>query len=216
MNNFNINDKLVSSLKTTSSILTSLFIILLVFCAYLVQRSFLVLTEIPNLIFERGPQLRMWVFQFSYQTLTILWPAIMGGFCFTFYMMQKKRRFIIKKLQTKSDVYADDILIAIDPFMITPKTVGVDNKSFLFRIIALIPMFTLWWHLAFTIIPFFLSNNSFSGLFNGPHSKQYIIIYLLTSLASYFGFLGVFRYKEAILDIISYPEEKAKKIGAES
>jgi hypothetical protein len=199
--NIDIRDRLLSSVRTTSSLLLSIFIIIIILCAYLLQRSVVVLTHIPNLAFGNSIQMKMWGLEFSYRTLTILWPAALGCLCLSFYILHSKRLFIIKTLREQSDDFSFEILAALDPLLITPQTCGLSWSSSLFRLVAILPLITLLYHLAMTVGPVLLSIRLWQAIFI-RYSAEAILTLIATILACILGFEGVLLYRRSVIGIV--------------
>ena len=207
----NIQDNLLKSLKTLSSILATIFILIVVLCAYLIQRSAIILTSIPSLIFDGGIQVSLWGLEFSYRTLTILWPAVLGGICLSFYLLNSKRLFIVSRLTEHSQPLSVDLISTIDPLLITPKTCGLSDIPSLFKFAAILPFLTLCWHLSMTFVPFIGSFHIVRLKFL-PNAIEFTFLILFTISACIFGFWGVLLFKRSLLKTISLDmSENAQK-----
>ncbi len=212
----NIYDSLLKSIKALSSVLATIFIIIIVLCTYIIQRSVIIFTDIPTLIYDGGEQVKLWAFVFSYRTLTILWPAILGTVCLSYYLLSTKRLYIVGLLRKKYTDLSVDLIVTMDPLLITAMSCGLAHLSYIFRFAAILPFVTLCCHISIIFVPLFGAFEIVKGHYF-KYLMEFTFLMLFTIAAWIFGFWGVLLFKKALLETVylnnkeNLPEETIEK-----
>lgn len=97
MDDSGLTGKLVDSLRMASAAAVTSMTGIAAVSVYLLQRSiryFANPADIPRMYLASGGegfQINFWGLQFGYETLTLIWPAVLGGLCFACSALLMKR-----------------------------------------------------------------------------------------------------------------------------
>ena len=205
----NIEEKLTESHKTLSKIMAPLMTIIFVVTIYIVQRSLSVIGGSPrlleDLIYGENRQINLYSLEFSYRTMTIMWPGVLGALCVVYYLLERKRNQIeISFNEIKTSKKID--ISYFDPFYIPASLFKSKITRLIGQYFATFPLLAIGSHLM--MIFMWLYKVGWEAqkltLSNDLYSDKLIMItkgavFSLTSiLSNIIGFIGAFLFYKTI------------------
>lgn len=168
-----IQDKLLASATVLSKTGLALLLSIATISAYLIQRSISVMANWTNPL-NPQPQAARLGLAFSYLTLSILWPLILGALCLAFGRISRKRSHVLSTLRRELREVDDDIFNSLDPFLFNlPESLPA------FRFVR-----AVFW-LPITSISLLLFSQVIAYLrFSGPVEETFLMGYVLSSITA--------------------------------
>ncbi len=191
----------MDSLKTISKATIKLLVGIFVLSIYFIQRALYVFTDVSDLSkWKSGYQINFLGLEFSYRTLTLIWPLILGTLCLSFYYLTEKQIFIWSCLRRDFKEFSNEILPSIDPFLITPRRINIPGSKLIWHFIFLVPIFAIIIHfssgLSTLIMVFFKA-----GFFTIISTLNILITTLFLFVSSIFGILSGIYFLKAIIHL---------------
>jgi hypothetical protein len=205
MDDATLTDKLVDSLRMGSAAAITLMIGIATVSVYLLQRSiryFANPPDIPSMYLSSGGegfQINFWGLQFGYETLTLIWPAVLGGLCFACSALLRKRLLILEHLQRLNPELQPDHLEALDPFLLGSASASITSHR-VFRLAAVLPMIALIPHFvsaSVALISIVAPGGAYSRLLSWTMPLILFVVAVLIA-ASAFGFVGAREFARAM------------------
>jgi hypothetical protein len=151
--------ELINSLRSASRSALTLLVFVLVVSVYMGQRAVLVLSYVPDVAKVRDPygdipQVAIVGMQFTYGTLSRIWPLILGALCLCFRHMVGRQLWMWRRLLAIDPHLSESELLLLDPIGLAgPSPIPGRAKRVAWTIITAAPLVALSLHLATTTIP---------------------------------------------------------------
>lgn len=151
------SDRLIESLRTVSWSILMLIAVVLVVSVYIIQRSLIGAMSVRDAYFvsimsHALPQVMIGGLAFSYRTLTLLWPIILGtaSLCFTF--MVQKQLYIWKYVQQSDPSLSPEVAFALDPWLLALTPSVIRGGKFFWGLLSVVPCVAIVCHFAVTSV----------------------------------------------------------------
>jgi len=194
-----LTEKLLESHKALSRVTTGIFVAVLFFCMYLVQRALSVIASAQVLLFPGGQ--KQWSYlglELSFKTLTYLWPLLLGALCLGFSLLVSKQILALSLLKKESPSLASDQLYALDPFLVTPAHAQFRGIHSIYAVVAQAPVVANGFHLLSVLAA--VAEFSFSPRFAILATDGVGLLYpaIGVVLSSVFGFWAALQFSKAM------------------
>lgn len=152
----NIDEKLLDSHKTCTKSITVVLGLTFVLSVYVTQRALAALNLTPDvfgaLLNKRLVQINFLGLAFSHQTMTALWPGVLGLVCFAYVLLERKRQLIETSLLTSSEAARSAALVRLDPFHISSLLFQTPAIRGTAKLLALVPLLAILSHISMIIV----------------------------------------------------------------
>lgn len=199
---FDETEHLIESSRSLSRVAATLISLITVLCCYVLQRSIMVVTALPEVFPSQaggGRQVSIFGVEFSFATMTTLWPAVLGGLCVAYTFVVAKQLALSNRL-SRICPEAASALHLIDAFLMTPRRIGMSKPARLWSFIAIAPLTTVWVHAVAGVLvvvgtlvnppPFFLAR---AETVMTPFLLVKAVVFLCSVALGLYGSRGFFR-----------------------
>jgi len=199
-----VSEKLVDSLRIATATAVSVITAIAAISVYLIQRSIRYFANPPDFPQGFGPakseyQIDFWGLQFGYETLTLVWPAVLGGLCYAAASLLRKRQEIRRHLQRLNPTLSLDLLDALDP-LLTGRDVSQRPARRALLLVAVLPLVALFPHFisaALALIAVLAPGTKYASfLFWKIPGFLFVVAVLVAGCV--FGFLGAHDFVRAM------------------
>lgn len=205
MDDSTLSEKLVDSLRMVSAAVLSLITGIVAISVYLLQRSIRYFANPPNIpsMFSsssnEGFQILFWGLQFGYETLTLVWPAVLGGLCFGASALLRKRREILNHLQRLNPKLPAEVLETLDPFFAGSVVAAIRARPALW-LMTFLPMIALMPHFLSAAIAFvsILTPQTAYSRWLSWTLPVFVFVVVVLIFTSVFGFFGARDFARAM------------------
>jgi hypothetical protein len=172
--NMDATDKLLDSAKTLSKAAETAILAIICVSFYLAQRFlqvFYVVTrklawmsldqtrEFYNDLFHS--QGGIFGLSYSYGTMTVFWPIVLGFLCILFRELVRRRQTVVKRLADTLDPSDRALIGQLDPFSLSMESAAVPVSEPIWKIVKHLPRIALALHLVSEIL--LACNNLYPG-----------------------------------------------------
>jgi hypothetical protein len=159
-----VESKLYDSLKTLSKLAISALVAVVGLSVYLIQRSVDVAVDWTD-PFSPKPQSEHWGLAFSFMTLSIMWPVVLGALCAAFRVVVMKVTAVLSLLRERSDDLSAELLSALTPLLPPPRLL---NRASVRVALCLFPFVALGSFVASQVLAFFKYGRGTAFFFRDP------------------------------------------------
>ena len=151
-----LEQRLLDSHKTLSRINATVVALILVMSVYVLQRALAVIVGSPELLSSltsnEGFQIRFFQLGFSYNTMTVLWPGVLGGLCVLYATLENKRNRIEHSVRRLGGAMRDADMLELDPLHVSPSLFGSATSRWVARGLAIFPAVAVTAHVAMILM----------------------------------------------------------------
>ena len=207
-----VQEKLVDSHKSISRIIATLLILIFVLSVYVIQRALVIVGASPDLLraltSNHAVQISFFNLGFSYTTMTVLWPAVLGGLCLIYALLDRKRTLIERSHTSRRNAMQNCDIVEVDPFYISAPLFRSGVTRTAAHLFALFPMIAIVTHvlmLAMWVVmmglhPYRLARLLGDGFVRVPTGA---VFSLSSTLFSVVGFLGALSFWKTVRESVN-------------
>lgn len=209
-------EKLLESHKALSRINVTLLAAVLVMSVYVLQRALAVIGVSPDLL--RGltskdlVQISFFDLGFSYRTMTVLWPGVLGGLCLLYTILEAKRGRIERALRGMNDSAQRVEVAEVDPLHVSASLLQSRLTRRMATVFALFPLTAIVAHLIMILmwvaslgwyayrrrrLMYWLGRGGFVGVAAG---SVFSLVSISFAVLGFFGALAFLYTSRRILD----------------
>jgi hypothetical protein len=195
----NKNENMIEAHKSISKVNVGLLVIIIFFCIYLLQRSFITISYAPNLLISKEKQYSNFGLELSYQALTYLWPILLGALCIIYSFLISKQILIFSFLKQNNPNLSTEELSVMDAFLITPTKTKFKRGRLIYFVLSISPLIVSITHLVSIIVSSLIF--AFSprlGLLFTDSGFQLFFSFLGILLSSIFGFWAALLFRNTM------------------
>lgn len=205
----NIEEELIESHKALSKIMATLLTVIMVISVYVVQRSLFVIWESPDLlesiILKGSRQIGFCELKFSYRTMMVMWPLIIGLLCLVYTLLENKRIRIENSLK-EGALNKQNNIANLDPFHISASLFQSNIARLIVSVFAIIPLLATVCHFLMVLLwatslgwnaqILTIYSEYFKDIF--PPIAKGTVFSITSTLFSIFGFFGALLFWKTI------------------
>ena len=145
-----LQQNLLDSHKSVSRLSATVWTLVLVMSIYVAQRSLAVIGTSPDVLgsltSKEAVQISFFNLGFSYRTMTVVWPGILGALCVLLTLLESKRCRIEESLRSAMPSNHTDIA-ELDPLHVSAPLFRDRTTRIAVHLIAFLPMIAIGCHM---------------------------------------------------------------------